>query len=355
MRGGLILSGTLHVAALGWLFAGPFDAERPAPFEDISVDVISEAAFQAMGLPDVSPVEINAPKVLETPPVLDPQDDIAPQTSVAFAPPAQDAVPQESDVAPEVPDAPDVANVEVDTAAPEPFEAPQPLMLTQPTVRPPTPAPIPSAPALAAVPQPSATVVPDTDLAAASQTAAPPKPEPEPKPQPEPEVAPQVAAALRIPEAPTRAVRPKLRPPAQPVQTAAAAQAEQQDAIVDALAAALQDSTPTSNSAIGALTPGEREGLTLAIGRCWYVGVLSQEAREAVLVVGFSLDRNAKPVRSSLELVSATNASQSAIRQAYRVARTAVLRCGREGFNLPPDKYERWKNVELLLDLEKMP
>jgi len=34
----------------------------------------------------------------------------------------------------------------------------------------------------------------------------------------------------------------------------------------------------------------------------------------------------------------------------FQAARSAISRCGRNGFPLPPEKYDTWKDLELVFD-----
>ncbi|MDZ4134880.1 MAG: energy transducer TonB, partial [Paracoccaceae bacterium] len=41
-------------------------------------------------------------------------------------------------------------------------------------------------------------------------------------------------------------------------------------------------------------------------------------------------------------------------RQAYEAARRAIIRCGATGFKLPAEKYDQWRNIEMVFNPEKM-
>ena len=45
-----------------------------------------------------------------------------------------------------------------------------------------------------------------------------------------------------------------------------------------------------------------------------------------------------------------TGGSEAAARSMYELARRAILRCGKNGFPLPPEKYDQWKELELVFD-----
>jgi hypothetical protein len=38
------------------------------------------------------------------------------------------------------------------------------------------------------------------------------------------------------------------------------------------------------------------------------------------------------------------------VKTAFENARRAILRCGAQGYNLPPEKYEQWKLVTINFD-----
>jgi outer membrane biosynthesis protein TonB len=163
--------------------------------------------------------------------------------------------------------------------------------------------------------------------------------------------------------APTRSPRPQARPRA--VQQAAARPAptpepeptpSTQDAVDDALSALLAEelggsspSTPTGPP----LTRGEREGLRLAVQECWVVDVGS-EAANVVVTVAMEMGRDGRVVASSMRMVGATGGSGPAVEVAYQAARRAILRCQRDGYGLPAEKYEQWKQIEMTFNPAEM-
>jgi len=56
----------------------------------------------------------------------------------------------------------------------------------------------------------------------------------------------------------------------------------------------------------------------------------------------------------SLRLVSSQGGADSATKTAFQAARRAVLRCQKGGYNLPTDKYEHWREIEMTFNPEKM-
>jgi len=101
------------------------------------------------------------------------------------------------------------------------------------------------------------------------------------------------------------------------------------------------------------LTETEREGLRLAVRECWNVNPSSEAARITV-TVGLSMEQNGKPLASSIRLLTASDGSQTAIISAFDAARRAILRCVKGGYDLPAEKYDRWREIEITFNPEKM-
>jgi|GEM_PF-1911042 len=97
------------------------------------------------------------------------------------------------------------------------------------------------------------------------------------------------------------------------------------------------------------ITGSERVTFLLAVSGCWSVDVGSEAAR-VTLTVGFELSRDGKVI-GDVQMLAATGGSDAAINSAYQAARRAVLRCqSTGGFQLPDDKYEQWRQVEMTFD-----
>ena len=47
-------------------------------------------------------------------------------------------------------------------------------------------------------------------------------------------------------------------------------------------------------------------------------------------------------------------ASEAAAERVYETARRAILRCGAEGYPLPVEKYEQWREIEMTFNPERM-
>jgi len=62
-------------------------------------------------------------------------------------------------------------------------------------------------------------------------------------------------------------------------------------------------------------------------------------------------------VDGTVRLLSSSEGSEAAVQSAFNKARVAVLRCqsfGRDGYDLPPEKYEQWQDVEMTFNPVEM-
>jgi hypothetical protein len=175
----------------------------------------------------------------------------------------------------------------------------------------------------------------------------------------------------------TSSLRPRSRParvaetpveeevaatPSEAPAEAPAEEAATEDAVAAALAEALAEEAaaepaaePSQSAAtdlpVGPpMTAGEKDALRVAVNACWNVGALSMEALRTTVTVGFSVGQDGVPDAGSITLVDSAGGSDTATRQAYEAARRAIIRCGARGFPLPPEKYEQWKNIEIVFD-----
>jgi hypothetical protein len=180
-----------------------------------------------------------------------------------------------------------------------------------------------------------------------------------------------VTEAMEEPSAaPTSSIRPQTRParptPA-PVAETPAAQPTQQaqsepapstsDAVAEALAQAMAGgaASPAAGGQSGPpMTSGERDALRVAVQQCWNVGSLSSEALRTTVVVAVSMTEDGRPMPETLRMMSYDGGSAEAARQAFESARRAIIRCGANGFNLPPDKYAQWRDIEMTFNPENM-
>lgn len=386
---GTLISGAGHLVLVIGLVVGDWledwmNFTTPTP-EVADVTLVSEAEYaglvlprvQTPGLPEVpdftapppgdapvsTPASTEVPGRVETPEALVPEEAgrapdalEEPEVSTPFPPepvdgPAMDvALPEpqplvSSDVEssgeiPKPQDAPRIAPVPVLESPPAPefaetsvpevsadSESPD-VELELPVAAPPeatteivTEAETPSfAPAASTIPRPRP----------ARTAASEPEPEPAPEPAPEPELASGGEMEQDRPSIDLTAV---------------------ERAVEAAIDGADPDAAP-SGIAASALSQDEIEGLRVAVRRCWNVGALSMEALAVTVTVGISMNRDGKP--DEPRLLGHTGGSEAAARKAFDVARRAILRCGGNGYDLPADRYEHWREIEITFNPEKM-
>jgi hypothetical protein len=205
---------------------------------------------------------------------------------------------------------------------------------------------------------------PETRRAASPDADSPDVAETQQEETAPPETAPEIVTEAEEPaatSAPSRSLRPKARP-----QRVATAQPqtpptpdptpepvdETADAIADALAAALSGAGDPAPSG-PPLTGGERDALRLAVQQCWQVDVGSQSANVTV-VVGMDMEPDGRVVSSSLRLIESSGGTGPAVEAAYQAARRAILICGSQGYDLPADKYDHWREIEMVFNPSEM-
>jgi hypothetical protein len=393
MNTGLIISGAGHAGLILWvLVAGLFHPSRDLPEVAVtSVSLLSarqyeELAAAAVGKPD-------APAVAEQPepaePVLDPAVSPRPlaKPRTEPAPEPQPEPLQES--------TPDVTQIEP-LPVPDEVVAPEPLApvadVEQPLPVPDTEEAKPQdAPRVA--PVPAETPEPDAEVAEMPTPAVSPDAAPDAQVVEEdrPEAAPEAATTQIITEAvettdkpslaPTSSARPRTKPPARTAETpeaetpaaaaeaetpAAAAEAEalpapEEDSIADAVAAALSEAAAEPSGDSGTvenagppMTEGEIATIRRAIEKKWNTGSLSVEALRTTVIVAFSVGMDRIPDAASIRFISFEGGTEASSRQAYEAARRAIILGGANGFDLPPEKYEQWRNIEMEFNPERM-
>ncbi len=380
MTTGQIVSAVGHVCLLLWVVLGDwlFSAKEMPEVTVAEVSLMTSSEFDAMvkASPDAAPA-----KAAETTPA-------QPVT------PPKPAEPKPAEPKPVVEDVPQDVPV---SDAPQPIETPDPVAPLADTEQPVPVAPSDAKPKprpidrVAAVPVDSPTDAPDisdTPTPKASENAAPDAPVVEQ----EPEAAPQEATTQIVTEAvetedkapqlpPTASLPPRSRPkdlvkPEEPPKEEQVASAEPapetppaEDAVADAIAAAVADAAtdpaadaPAPSDSTGAasgqsnapsgppMTGAETDAMRVAVQACWNVGALSMEALRTTVVVGLSVNPDGKPDAASIRMVSSDGTSDVATRQAFDAARRAIIRCGSKGFPLPSEKYDQWKELELVFD-----
>ncbi|MGB1483151.1 MAG: cell envelope integrity protein TolA, partial [Paracoccaceae bacterium] len=125
--------------------------------------------------------------------------------------------------------------------------------------------------------------------------------------------------------------------------------AETEAAVAAALADAIGETAPMGPP----LTKSEEDTLRVAVQKCWVVDIGSAAANVTV-VLGMQMTPEGKVKPGSLRLVSSQGGADSATKTAFQAARRAVLRCQKGGYNLPTEKYEHWREIEMTFNPEKM-
>ena len=344
----------------GWLGAPP-----PPPPEVTDVQLLSEEEFAALALPGAQPDTIFD---IPTPAVPDIEDSLAPAPAPEDAPATADApepeAPDSPDAPPDQPPAPEPPTPDLVEEVPVPPtpEPPQPDAPELPPVAD-TPAPR-AAPRVAPIPVPETPPAPD--IADTPTPRVSPEAESPDLAQEEPEAAPEEATTEIVTEAETPSGAPTTsrRPPARPIRQAAAEPEPEPepetnplaDAIGDAVAEANEtapDPTPRAPSG-PPLTGGEKDGLRVSVQQCWNVGSLSSEALQVTVVVSVSMLRDGRPDTTSIRMLDYFDGSDAAARQAFEAARRAIIRCGARGYDLPEEKYDHWREIEMTFNPERM-
>ena len=390
MNTGHKVSAVLHGGLILWvmlfdLFSAP-DRDLAPAVADVSL--VSSEEFAALSAPRAAapePVPEMAPQSVPVP---------RPRPEPTAAPePAPEPTPEPAQIAPPEPIAPPPA------PQPEPPSPPQaeviaPEVTPDASLRPvqreaervaPTPAPVPE---------------PDVATGRRDQAAAEPDPAADPAEAPPaqeetrraPSATETVTEATRISEdeapqrtatAPEVSIRPQRRPARAPEQIAAAPAdpAPRQtpstpapdpapeptppiapgadamaDAITDALAAALADEPEPGGGfdAGPSITQADIDGLRLAVEECWNVGILSSDALQVVVTIGFEMSPDAHPIPGSVRLVEAQGGGQAAQMTAFEAGRRAIEECGMNGFGLPSELYDQWRLVEITFNPASM-
>lgn len=355
MKTGFYISGAAHAVVIAWiLFGGLFLFAEEAPtLENTQVSLLSAAEFEAMSPPSVpvEPTEITPPEDLaESAP------DELPEVPADLNEIIEAPEPLVEELAPIAPTAPN--------NTPEPLEVPLAPVTPEASPRP--------SPRVA--PRPVVSETPDAAVSEIEQAATQPADAPAEQTQ-EPTVeettAPEEASDRIIAEAetpPSSAPEASRRPPARPArpratetaqetpdtpETPAETSTQDQD-ILAALAEATEAPAEPSVSRGPPLSQGEQEALRVSVSRCWNVGTLSSEALRTTVVVALEMEPSGKPNNASLRMLSFSGGSAAAATSAYEAARRAIIRCGADGFDLPAEKYDSWKEIEMTFDPEKM-
>jgi hypothetical protein len=410
VRTGTIISASGHVGLILWVLLGDwlFTAHEPVEIETTTVETVSPEEFAALTAgdqPAAPTTEVETPTpppVEEQPPTPEPAPQPQPEVPPAVLPePRRDPEPvpedlPEPDPVPEPTPEPEPAPTEPEPVVPGPVTDAPVSPDVQPEIVLDSVAPV--NPDVRPKPKPSQVVSPEvvdapeeasddatTPTPAVSEEVVPEEP---PVEEPPEEVAPEDTGETNITEAnqddvastlaPTSSGRPPRRPeratPApqpeetteQPTtETAAETTTEEpatetpatdpgteepaEDPLADILADVQEAGTRTGLSG-SSMSFGETDNLRSAIRKCWNVGNLSTAATRVKVTIWVDMSPDGKPIPASIKLKSFTDGDDAAATQAFEAARRAILRCGRQGFPVPMDKYDAWRELELNFD-----
>jgi hypothetical protein len=353
--------GLIAYVLLGGFFLRPNDSE---PVQTQEVSLISASDFASLSRVETAPdVPVEAPEI--TAPAVD--------TSALSNPEQQPSVPTPPEqIRPPEPAMPTPPSSDV---APKiSVEDPGAGLPERPNQRP-TPRPVPRI-APEAVINPEKT--PDIADRVIPKTAPDAAPAVEPVPD-QPAAAPQEAVTEIVTEAETpsgmsTSPRPKARPQAIAAQAAAqkteapkkpaAAQASTDadaaaNAAADAASALVAEATAKTPAAPKRptgppMSAGEKDALRVAVQQCWNTGSMSTAAQRTKVTVGVSMNQDGTPIVGSIKLLGSSGGTAASAEQAFQTARRAIIICGKSGFQLPVEKFDAWRDIEIGFDPEKM-
>lgn len=89
------------------------------------------------------------------------------------------------------------------------------------------------------------------------------------------------------------------------------------------------------------------------VANCWSVNVGSRAANVAV-TISMSLLPDGKVEASSLHMVDYEGGNQSDANVAFQAGRRAILRCQKDGYDLPKATYDDWRHMTIKFDPSEM-
>ena len=130
-----------------------------------------------------------------------------------------------------------------------------------------------------------------------------------------------------------------------------------EDAVAAALAEAMSGEASeapapgTGTAASGPpMTSGEKDALRIAVQSCWTLGAVSTDAMNTIVTVRVDMTPDGMPDVASIRMTGYDGGTQDSAQIMFRAAKSAIVRCARHGYPLPKEKYEIWKDLELVFD-----
>lgn len=151
------------------------------------------------------------------------------------------------------------------------------------------------------------------------------------------------------------ATPPKPKPAAKPVDTSGATPAT--PATPATAPSVSQPSRPSSEPATSLpvgppMTGSEKEGLKLAVQRCWNVPAGVRDAQELKVTLAADLAADGSVISSSIRLIEPSTIPDARFKAAYDAGRRALIRCS--PYDLPREKYAQWRSIEVVFNPEGM-
>ena len=100
------------------------------------------------------------------------------------------------------------------------------------------------------------------------------------------------------------------------------------------------------------LTNSEKDGLKLAVQRCWNVPAGVRDAQELKVTVAAELAADGAVINASIRMIEPRAAPDARFQQAFEAGRRALIRCS--PYELPRDKFGQWRNIEVVFNPEGM-
>jgi len=321
--------------------ARPAPAPEPAPeaAPEPAPEPEPEVADTPPETPDQQVAVLEPPPAPETPRIVPRIVTVAPPT--AAAPPARPAVRVEPDPTP-----PPEESL-------RPADVPEPVRMPEPTAAP-EPVETPAAPE-AAAPTPAPEAVPEAPLALATSTR--PLARPERQERPQQDEAETVMAALKrevkrrqTAETPAEPAKPAAKPAVKsaPKPSAPSAPAESRSA-----SSSTSSTTSTSLPSGPPMTGSEKDGLKLAVQRCWNVPAGLRDAQELKVTLAAELNADGSVINGSIRMIEPDPSPDARFKSAFDAGRRALIRCS-PYTDLPRDKYAQWQNIEVVFNPEGM-
>ncbi|GLQ33780.1 cell envelope integrity/translocation protein TolA [Amylibacter marinus] len=355
MDTGLKISASIHGAMIvAAIFGVPwFDGKAEATLKVSEVSLITSDEFAALQAGVIAPDEPAPAPEPKPEPVVVPQPDPEP-------------LPEPIGEVDETPDAPvnNIAQTGQDAPENSSDAAPKPAETISDQV----------------VEAPDEPVIPDTEVAVATTPTPVEKPAEAKPEEPDKPAAPKETTTEIVTEAeesisalaPARSSRPEGRPknlrpiePTKPEPEPVPAPEpdpvdlakEIEDQIAKDIAAAIAQADAEAPSSTPAAVEGpplsgsEKSGLVFSIQQCWNVPVGLKNDGDNVVTMKINLNREGR-LEGEPTRVSPQSGSAAGILQAYEAARRALIRC--QPYNLPDEKYETWREIEIVFNPRNM-